>query len=324
MHLYRRHIIAAIVTGATTGFVIGLTSAGSGTLIAIVLIAVFRLTPQRVVGTDVFHAAVLLWAAGIAHWVGGNVDFGLAGEHPDRLDPGRAARRPRSRSGCRRASCGGALGMVLIAAGDHADRQGGRAAAVGRRPVAQRRRRVIDRRPVRDRRSACTASRAQAGARRRRRRRGRAARRPPPVGSGAMDFELSAASRGAARPGPRVHGRARLPGRARGDAGARRRGRPGRRPTRRSWSRSAPRRARRGSGTCSCPTSATAPGLTNWEYGLLCEEMGRSPAVAPMAFNCSAPDTGNMEILAEHGTEEQQRSNGSSRCWTARSAAASR
>ena len=79
MHLYRRHIIAAIITGAITGFVIGLTSAGSGTLIAITLIAIFRLTPQRVVGTDIFHAAVLLWAAGIAHWVGGNVDFVLAG-----------------------------------------------------------------------------------------------------------------------------------------------------------------------------------------------------------------------------------------------------
>jgi uncharacterized membrane protein YfcA len=78
LHLYRRHIIAAIITGATTGFVIGLTSAGSGTLIAIVLIAVFRLTPQRVVGTDVVHAAILLWAAGLAHWVGGNVDLGLA------------------------------------------------------------------------------------------------------------------------------------------------------------------------------------------------------------------------------------------------------
>jgi hypothetical protein len=78
MHLYRRHIIAAVITGITTGFVIGLTSAGSGTLIAIALIAIFRLTPQRVVGTDVFHAAVLLWAAGIAHWVGGNIDFLLA------------------------------------------------------------------------------------------------------------------------------------------------------------------------------------------------------------------------------------------------------
>jgi len=79
MHLYRRHKITAVVTGVVTGFVIGLTSAGSGTLIAIVLIAIFRLTPQRVVGTDVFHAAVLLWAAGIAHIIGGNVDFGLAG-----------------------------------------------------------------------------------------------------------------------------------------------------------------------------------------------------------------------------------------------------
>ncbi len=79
LHLYRRHIIAAVITGVTTGFVIGLTSAGSGTLIAIALIAIFRLTPQRVVGTDVFHAAVLLWAAGIAHWIGGNIDFLLAG-----------------------------------------------------------------------------------------------------------------------------------------------------------------------------------------------------------------------------------------------------
>jgi acyl-CoA dehydrogenase len=53
------------------------------------------------------------------------------------------------------------------------------------------------------------------------------------------------------------------------------------------------------------PDERFGPGLTNWEYGLLCEEMGRSPMAAPMAFNCSAPDTGNMEILAEHGTPEQ-------------------
>jgi uncharacterized membrane protein YfcA len=39
----------------------------------------FRLTPRRVVGTDVFHAAVLLWAAAIAHVSAGNVDFALAG-----------------------------------------------------------------------------------------------------------------------------------------------------------------------------------------------------------------------------------------------------
>jgi hypothetical protein len=55
------------------------TSAGSGALIAVGLILLFRLVPTRVVGTDVFHAALLLWAAGAAHVVAGNVDFALAG-----------------------------------------------------------------------------------------------------------------------------------------------------------------------------------------------------------------------------------------------------
>ncbi|MDP9228486.1 MAG: acyl-CoA dehydrogenase family protein [Actinomycetota bacterium] len=54
------------------------------------------------------------------------------------------------------------------------------------------------------------------------------------------------------------------------------------------------------------PDDRFGPGLSNWEYGILCEQMGRSPVIAPMAFNCAAPDTGNMEILAEHGTEQQQ------------------
>jgi acyl-CoA dehydrogenase len=54
------------------------------------------------------------------------------------------------------------------------------------------------------------------------------------------------------------------------------------------------------------PDPEYGPGLKNWEYGIICEVLGRS-LVAPMVFNSSAPDTGNMEILAEHGTPEQKR-----------------
>ena len=112
----RRHKVAAVLIGATTGFVIGITSAGSGTVIAILLIAVYRLAPKKVVGTDVFHAAVLLWAAGIAHWVGGNVDFVLAGNILIGSIPGviiGAALSSKAPQGFIRT----ALGVVLVGSG---------------------------------------------------------------------------------------------------------------------------------------------------------------------------------------------------------------
>ncbi len=70
---------SAVLIGLTLGALIGLTSVGSGALIGLALILVFRLTPHRVVGTDVFHAALLLWTAALAHLAAGNVDLALAG-----------------------------------------------------------------------------------------------------------------------------------------------------------------------------------------------------------------------------------------------------
>ena len=65
----------AFFLGVAGGFVVGLTSVGSGTFFGLVMLLVFPLTASKVVGTDIFHAAALLWVAGAGHLVAGNVDL---------------------------------------------------------------------------------------------------------------------------------------------------------------------------------------------------------------------------------------------------------
>jgi uncharacterized membrane protein YfcA len=73
--LDRRDKILATAIGATFGFIVGLTSVGSGTFFGLVMVMVYPLTIPKIVGTDIFHAAALLWVAGLGHLIRGNVDL---------------------------------------------------------------------------------------------------------------------------------------------------------------------------------------------------------------------------------------------------------
>ena len=72
---------ATVVAGAVLGVVVTLTSVGAGALGAVLLLALYplRLTPQRLVGTDLMHASPLALVAGAGHWLMGNVDWELLG-----------------------------------------------------------------------------------------------------------------------------------------------------------------------------------------------------------------------------------------------------
>jgi uncharacterized protein len=73
--LERKDRIRAVLIGAVFGFIVGLTSVGSGTFFGLVMVMVYPLTIAKIVGTDIFHAAALLWVAGLGHLVQGNVDL---------------------------------------------------------------------------------------------------------------------------------------------------------------------------------------------------------------------------------------------------------
>jgi hypothetical protein len=124
----------ALVTGAAGGFIVGLTSVGSGTFFALVMLIAFPLAAAKVVGTDVFHAAALLWVAGIGHLIGGNVDLGatawlligsipgvLVGTHVMVRLPERALRvalaATLTLAGLKLLDAPGANGIILVVAG---------------------------------------------------------------------------------------------------------------------------------------------------------------------------------------------------------------
>jgi uncharacterized protein len=114
--LRNRDRFICVALGASGGFIVGLTSVGSGTFFGLVMLLVFPLTAAKIVGTDIFHAAALLWVAGFSHLIHGNVDLHamfwlLLGSIPGVLFTSRfAVRLP---DGALRVG----LGTVLLASG---------------------------------------------------------------------------------------------------------------------------------------------------------------------------------------------------------------
>ena len=75
----KQQLIWAILSGLLLGFLVGVTSVGSGTLFGVLMLVVFGMGTREMVGTDVVHAALLTSAAAAGHLLAGNVDYPLAG-----------------------------------------------------------------------------------------------------------------------------------------------------------------------------------------------------------------------------------------------------
>jgi len=74
-NLQRHDKAFAVLIGAVFGLVVGLTSVGSGTFFGLAMLLLFPLSARRIVGTDMLHAAMLLWVAGAGHLLHGNVNL---------------------------------------------------------------------------------------------------------------------------------------------------------------------------------------------------------------------------------------------------------
>ncbi len=77
--LTNRDRLIAFLIGFSGGFIVGLTSVGSGTFFGLAMLIFFPLTARKIVGTDIFHAAALLWVAGAGHLFAGNVNLPAMG-----------------------------------------------------------------------------------------------------------------------------------------------------------------------------------------------------------------------------------------------------
>lgn len=77
--LNRNHKIAAVAIGVVFGFLLGLTSVGSGVFFGMAMVTVFPLSTRRVVGTDIFHGAMVTLAAAVGTILWGSPDFGVVG-----------------------------------------------------------------------------------------------------------------------------------------------------------------------------------------------------------------------------------------------------
>jgi uncharacterized membrane protein YfcA len=75
----RRRRKYTILFGAMGGYLVGLTSIGSGSIMAVILLLLYPIAPAVIVGTDIAHATVLSLVVGLAHMTQGNVDLALAG-----------------------------------------------------------------------------------------------------------------------------------------------------------------------------------------------------------------------------------------------------